>query len=662
MMKHKIITYALAWLAVMGLSSCVGSKAVMILVDHGVSQVPIIVEAEAPLATTKAVEKLAEYIEKISGAKPEIRIGAVNPIPDSAIWVGAHPNLAQIFPHANLEFTYPEEILHVCKGHHLLIAGRDRSVGTNQTEYGTANSIYTFIEKSLGVRWFWPGPLGEDVVKNESIVLPEFEYRFHPPLRMRHMKEGSKGWRADPLIADWFRFQRSELASAKMSAGHSFTDWWEQYHETHPEWFALRGKEGRTPEKWGPTPNPRAVKLCVSNPDVAAQWLERATEALNANPTLTMIGATPNDGGGFCTCPNCRAWDNTNGPPVWGYVALTDRYVKFWNILARGLKQRFPDREVLVGALAYSAYRTPPVAEKLEPNIAISYVGCFPLDSNANRAMQKADWKQWSESASLMWYRPNLWYWAGGIWGLPDVTMKKMAEDFRFLAEHNCVGLEVDGMRGYWSTQGPAYYMMAKVAYDPFLDADAVMKDYYRRAFGPASAELEAYWTLMEDARDRLVELPEFKTGSGARYGLPPIFETIYSNEFLQQAETLMNRAAEQTTTGPEVYGQRVAFVRSGFDFTKLLVQTIPLMTRARESKGKDTKAVQAAIHNWAEIERVVNDVGVIGMAWYGTITNVVGGVGYMGVMQDHLGPPSEAFRKAAYEGTPELPEALGQD
>jgi hypothetical protein len=375
-----------------------------------------------------------------------------------------------------------------------------------------------------------------------------------------------------------------------------------------------------------------------------------------------MIGATPNDGGGFCTCTNCRAWDNTNGPPVWGYVALTDRYVKFWNILARKLKQRFPDRDVCVGAYAYSAYSTPPVAERLEKNITMAYVGCFPLESEANREKQKNDWKRWAESASMMWYRPNLWYWAGGVWGFPEVAMKKTFEDFRFLTENHCVGLEVDGYRGYWATQGPQYYAMAQAAYDPFLDGAALMKDYYRRAFGPAVSEMEQYWTMMEEARDAIVSSPDFKTGSQNRYGLPPIFKAVYNEAFLSRADDLLRRAVAKTKDAPGAYGGRVEFVRFGFDYTRRVVQTIPLMTRARESGGKDTAAVRQAVENWAAIERGIDQIGVLALNWYGHLTLWVTGEGYMGLMKDHLGPPSEALRKAAYSGTAPLPNARGQE
>jgi len=46
---------------------------------------------------------------------------------------------------------------------------------------------------------------------------------------------------------------------------------------------------------------------------------------------------------------------------------------------------------------------------------------------------------------------------------MPEVAMNKTIEDFRFLAENCCVGLEVDGYRGYWATQGTEYYVMAAI-------------------------------------------------------------------------------------------------------------------------------------------------------------------------------------------------------
>jgi len=75
-----------------------------------------------------------------------------------------------------------------------------------------------------------------------------------------------------------------------------------------------------------------------------------------------------------------------------------------------------------------------------------------------------------------MIYRPNLWYWCGGVWGFPEVAMTKTIEDFRFLAETRCIGVSVDTWRQNWATQGPQYYLMAALAYDPLQDGAAVCR------------------------------------------------------------------------------------------------------------------------------------------------------------------------------------------
>jgi hypothetical protein len=604
----------------------------MLLVDRGASKAPIILAADAPTANLDAAKDLALYIEKISGARPNLLTGNPDPTPASAIWVGAHPKLPALFPGARLDFDHPEEILNLCNGAHLLIAGRDRIAADKQTEFGTVNAIYTFIEKRLDVRWLWPGPLGEDILKRDTLSLPPFEFRFHPPFVTRHF------WPRNPR--DWQTRQRDYLYSCPFQGGHGFTDWWEKYHDAHPDWFALQPDGTRNV----PAKNIHDAKLCISNPGVWKQWLDNAEGKFRADPTLLMVSACPNDGPWHCVCENCRAWDHPAAPKN----VLTERHVKFWNILARGLRQRLPGRTAYVGALAYAAYLTPPVAEPLEPNIAIGHVGHFPLTSESNREQAKREWKQWADKATLMFYRPNLWYWAGGVWGFPEVAMNKTVEDFRFLAENKCVGIIVDSMRNVWSTQGPQYYLMAQLTYDPLQDGNAVMQDYYRRAFGPAAADIEAYWTLMEAAREQIIAAPEFDLGSRNRYKLPPIFARVYSAEWAARAARILD-AADAKVAGSDLYRRRLAFVRTGFDYTRLMARTVPLMTRVRESGGKDKEAVRLAQETWQEIEEVAKDAAPYALhlknlcAW-------IQGTGYQGGMQDYFGPPSEEYIKSSKE------------
>jgi hypothetical protein len=68
------------------------------LVEDGASRVPIVVFEGAPPRTRQAAEELINYIEKITGARPELIEGRPDAIPDQAVWVGYQPILDELFP------------------------------------------------------------------------------------------------------------------------------------------------------------------------------------------------------------------------------------------------------------------------------------------------------------------------------------------------------------------------------------------------------------------------------------------------------------------------------------------------------------------------------------------------------------------------------------
>ena len=612
-----------------------------VLVDSGagVKPAPIIVVQSAPPRTREAAVTLAGYIEKICGSRPPILDSAPTPMPQRAIWVGYQPAIKTLLPATDFDFKFAEETLIACNEHHLAIAGRDRMAGEVQIEHGTSNAVYTFIEKHLGVRWLWPGRLGEDIPKRDTIVLAPVESRFHPPFRHRLF------WPNNPV--EWHRAQRLLDHSLRYEGGHGFMDWWEKYHQEHPDYFALLANGSRKPIR-----NPRDVKLCVSNPAVAAQWLANAEKAFHEDPARIMLSASPNDGDGFCVCPKCRAMDHPDGPPLWGYVALTDRYVKFWNILARGLKDRFPDRDLWVGAYAYSAYRTPPVAEKLEPNIAVGYVGHFPTCGEESRRSEKEQWLAWARQAKAIMYRPNLFHYSGGWLGLPTVSLRKTMEDFRFLAQHQCIGLEVDSLPNCWATQGVQFYLMAQLAYDPLQDGAAIVRDYYARGFGPAQAEIAGYFGILEDAHDAVLE--RIKLSSGWARQATQVYQDVYTDAVWKKAEIPLREAEAKAAAGPEIYRQRVEFVRTGFEYAKLQVEILGVMKKVRESQGRDVASVGRANQLCAARDALVkryDGLAVRSAKWYIETRN----------MADYLGPPSESLGKGLPAG-PAVSSGKGRD
>lgn len=645
----------------------------LVLVENGKSLAPIIVSEPMPAKVEPmlgeygetptsfraeiraSAEELADYIEKVSGARPQIIEGAPASIPAKAIWVGYQPALDSLFPNIDFDFKHPEEIVVAANANHLVIAGRDRGpeevamvdglfdhfrkdvIAAHNCEEGTANAVSTFLQKHLGVRWLWPGELGEDVTKSPAIKFAPFEYRFHPPIRARMFAMNPRG--KPPEIKQWWenRQRAGRRGSQWLPINHSEEDWWDKYHEAHPDWFAMQPDGTRKPPA-----RPKTVKLCLSNPEVAQQWLIEAEAKLRANPQLKVLRMVPTDGGGWCVCDNCKAWDHPAGGG-----SLTERHVKFWNILARGLKERFPDRDVMLDEFAYSVYSAPPIATRVEDNIAIRYVGHFPLGDSRDRAKAKNAMKQWiAMGAKEIGYRPNGWWYDGGFWGMPAVELEKTAEDFRFLAEIGSNGFQFDSVQMYFATLAPQNYAFVQLAYDPMQDGAALMDDFFARGFGPGASDVQQYFKLMQQVHHELVESEGWRAASGARRTVPAKLAAICTPGVLAQAQTYLDAAKSNTAGGSELYQKRVAFVQAGLDFVKLQMELIPVMETVRTSGGKDKAAVDKAVSLAAARDELMKNAPPFAFDIERFQNSVLKSMD----MQDYLGPPSEQFLKAQAE------------
>lgn len=624
----------------------------LVLFQPGKAPAPIVIYQGAPPRTHDAAITLADYLEKITGTRPQLIEGEPKPLPAHAIWIGYQPVLKQLFPKTDFNFQHAEEIIITANADHLVIAGRDRwdpkhmvekgrlSMKTNmQQEYGTANAVYTFIQEKLNVRWLWPGE--EDIIKQSRIAFAPFELRYHPQIRARagmftKLSLGDNKEGPDEL---WDRFQRVQLDSMEINGGHGFGDWWSWYHESHPEYFAAAPDGSRPPVAF----NSRNTKLCESNPAVWNQWLENVTKEIAENPTKRVFNVSPNDGytSGHCTCSNCLAWDNPKGEKMtWTFphgvkfegVAQTDRDVRFANTLARMLKKRFPDRELYVQLNAYGFARNPPIDIKPDDNVIISSVANFHLRGNGqgddhDKAMQQhAEWA--SKARNIMW-RPNLGNPVGLSWGMPDVGMTAAGKDFRFVADNHCLGLYFDLFWFHWSTQGPHYYALAHLAWNPYTDVEALMDDYYARGFGPAAGEVKSYWKLLERTRNEFVAT---KHNRQRAFDIPE----KYTPELLAQAQSYLDAAAKKLANGDEKYRRRLHFFQCGLDYTRLVVDTRRWMQVFEKSKGKDISAKQHVLDNWKLAGVMKKKFPEFAINWQAVFREGGDGKRIMGLHPDH--------------------------
>lgn len=475
------------------------------------------------LGVPLAAAELADYLEKISGARPAIITeNKLSDQPAPRIFVGPCKASWALLNGGSLQ---PEELVVRTDAGNLHLFGSDEGPGGLVCK-GTLFAVYDFIERELGVRWLFPGEHGEMVPKRTTIAIPELNRREQPRIEKRRVRNVAvsreetfapvlqawgvsiEAWKAAQGHAAtdaWFRRQRLGQR-IEINGGHSFAGWWNRYGKEHPDWFALQPDGTRTQ-------SPERERLCKSNP---ALWDEVARVKIaefKEHPEQLTASICPNDGGRnkFCMCAGCRALDPAEAPkllrdpslidpatkqPFAKYPSLSDRVFAFFNEIAVRVRQDMPERFLV--AYAYSVYRTPPVKiRQLEPNLIVGFVG---LDRKAIEA--------WSKVAPKLFIRPNDLGPAIDL-GLPRNHAAYLAESVKFAAEHKAIGFDFDNGHGNWSSHGLDYYVLCKALWNPDLDVPATIADYCRSAYGAGAETMLSYHRRLEAISDQLRADPQ---------------------------------------------------------------------------------------------------------------------------------------------------------
>ena len=488
---------------------------------------------------------------------------------------------------------------------------------------GTAFAVSVFAKRYMGIRFLWPGELGEAAPKRETVKIESISYRFKPALRKREIRHSmgldSKseqfmaqlGWNRDSYTRmteeapAWYRFHRIG-GSFRGSYGHSYLDWWERFHVEHPEWFALQPDGGRDNSRGNASGEPVGSRsqFCVSNGALIEQIARDRVEQLRNDSTLDTVSISPNDDGGptYCLCDKCRAMDAPDGEKITisgpgkriDIVSLTDRYVKFYSAIAELVAKELPDRHL--GAYAYNAYELPPVHAKLHPNVVIGFVpyeGLYLREDH--RAKMRESWLTWSQAANQLFLRPN--FLMGGH-SFPAVFVHRMGEDIRFFADHQMLFTDFDCNFMHWSTNGLNYYVLAELLWDPNQKVDDIVNDYCRAGFGTAAKPIRGYFdTLEKITTDYAAKNTYHSYYTSGRN--PEELAAQYPDKVVADLRARLDEA-DRLAGSDEVIRKRIQFLRTGLDFTPIIRDY--LIARADVRKGQtDAKARQDDARNRRE-------------------------------------------------------------
>ena len=208
-------------------------------------------------AVTAAADELQHHLRKASGAILDVVKESTAPKQGAKLFFGATRAAAQHGLKIGSDTANAFRIKLV--GGSLFILGDDSDgpvFGLQQSNYtrvGTLFGAYEFLEKSLGVRWLWPGELGEVIppANDLSLSVERWDQTGQPVfIHARWRDAGAataapEGWsspaaRAKYLreLSRWLRRHRFAMG-VNMDMAHSFTHWWDRFAADHPEYFNL---------------------------------------------------------------------------------------------------------------------------------------------------------------------------------------------------------------------------------------------------------------------------------------------------------------------------------------------------------------------------------------------------------------------------------------
>ena len=455
-------------------------RAELLLVDDGQPRATIVMGSEAAAEERLGAEELRDYLHEISGAWLSIVTDA------------QHTEGTRILVGRNLYSDSLElETADLDRDGYVIEVHDSDLVLLGDSDQGSLNAVYGFLEDHLHVRWFMPGDLGEDILPQRTIRIPAVRERRTPDFLAVSGLIWSGHSRGAP---DWQRRIRASIGPPDFFFGHSFHNILLETPELraeHPDWFA-RDSRGRSK---------KSGQLCTSHPDVVAIAIDKAALFFDRKPEAATFGLSPEDGsiGGFCNDWRCQALDEKIGVEP---RFLTDRLLYFCNEVAEGLRQRDPVKYAgkRLGFLAYQNYLPPP--EKVIPDEMVtvvmthmhwSYCDIHAMDdptcsTNSLFGTRLQGWLDVSDHVGIYDYLGHNEFF--GPWPLWNTTIPQHMAYFK----EQGVESFISESQQNWGNQGLNFYVAAKLAWDTQRDMEELWDDFYMRFYGPAAEPMRRYW------------------------------------------------------------------------------------------------------------------------------------------------------------------------
>ncbi len=365
---------------------------------------------------------------------------------------------------------------------------------------GGLYSVYQFFEDYLGVRYVAPD---YTYVPPAPENLPVIDFSYAPVFQRRATQM--------PLGADEDVYRVTTGPKFGMY-GHNLYDLVppEKYFATHPEhfseidgvriaptdfdWHDLKAREGK---------GTRLGQLCMSNPEVARLIADELGRRIEKRPDATVWSVNQMDWANYCQCPNCKALDEQEGTPMGSYLTGINR-------IADILAKEHPG--YLIHTYAYAYTRKPVKHIKPRPNVIVelctiecSFVRPLTDKSSSTNAEFIKDFRAWRKLATNLYVYNYPWNYTR--YQRPHPNFRVIGPNIRLFADMKAMGVHEQGPGVHplqYSTEfgGLRTYMIAKLLWNPYADAQAIMDEYINLYYQEAAPYIKEYIALLEKTLD----------------------------------------------------------------------------------------------------------------------------------------------------------------
>ena len=371
-------------------------------------------------------------------------------------------------------------------------------------ERGSFNAVCGFL-RSLGVRWYMPGDIGEILPETKSIALPEVDETVHPDFPMRILNFRPSVYGRDAMMWGFRLGVRQPYGRQAAHGMHRMTDN-ERTLKNHPDWFALYGGKRQN------DPQIRNNQLCYSNEELFRETVRFCQVQLD-HFDMDVVSVQPPDGyTAMCQCELCEGEDS----PELGYRGQLSNYVwDFVNRVAKEVGKTHPGKKI--SNLAYGIYTEPPSnIDRLEPNVQVIIVGGRRPLSEDREALRKlrAGWATKTDTPVELFEN---YPFTGRGYYLPAYMPRALGEGINETKGHTRgedIWITMDFKENAIGFNHFLLYFTARMYWGGRdKDAVAIFDEYVEKFYGPAAAEMgeffdycEEHWRAMEKDGERVAE------------------------------------------------------------------------------------------------------------------------------------------------------------